>query len=245
MTEKPIRICVWSGPRNISTALMYSFAQRKDTTVYDEPLYAHYLTHTTARDYHPGADEIVATMENDGEKVVAEIILGPQPTPVAFFKQMTHHLVELDQSFMKQTVNVMLTRHPRDMLPSYAKQVSRPTLSDVGYKKHLDLVDYLRSLGQEPPVLDSEATLRNPRGVLEKLCERIGIPFDEAMLSWPAAARSEDGIWARHWYESVHSSTGFRAYKAKTEAFPEQLKPLFDECMPYYVALVKNAITAE
>jgi len=242
MAEEPVRLCVWSGPRNISTALMYSFAQRDDTTVYDEPLYAHYLSHTAARDYHPGADDIISTMENDGEKVVADIILGPQPTPVAFFKQMTHHLVELDQTFMIKTVNVMLTRHPRDMLPSYAAQVSRPTLRDVGYKMHLDLVEYLQSLGQEPAVLDSEATLKNPRGVLEQLCERVGIPFDETMLSWPAGARPEDGIWAEHWYESVHKSTGFQPYEPKSEPFPEHLKPLFDECMPYYVALANEAI---
>ena len=245
MTEKPIRICVWSGPRNISTALMYSFAQRADTTVYDEPLYAHYLVNTTAKDYHPGADQIIATMENDGEKVVADTILGPQPTRVAFFKQMTHHLVELDQSFMGQTVNVMLTRHPRDMLPSYAEQVSRPTLRDVGYKMHLDLLEFLQALGQEPVVLDAEATLRNPEVVLQELCERIGIPFEEAMLSWPAGARPEDGMWAEFWYASVHRSTGFQPYKPKTEPFPEDLKPLFDECMPYYVALAKEAITAE
>ncbi len=245
MAEEPIRLCVWSGPRNISTALMYSFAQREDTTVYDEPLYAHYLVNTAAKDYHPGADDIIATMDNDGEKVVADTILGPQPTPVAFFKQMTHHLVKLDQLFLSQTVNVMLTRHPRDMLPSYAEQVSKPTLRDVGYKMQLDLVEYLQSLGQEPAVLDSEATLRNPRGVLKKLCERIGISFDEAMLSWPAGARPEDGIWAQYWYASVHGSTGFQPYKLKTEPFPEHLKPLFDECMPYYVALAQEAITAE
>jgi len=224
---------------------MYSFAQRVDTSVYDEPLYAHYLASTVAKEYHPGADDIIATMENDGEKVVADVILGSQATPVVFFKQMTHHLVNLDQSFMSNTVNVMLTRHPRDMLPSYAEQVIRPTLRDVGYKMHLDLVEYLQSLGQEPAVLDSEATLHNPRGVLEKLCVWIGIPFDEAMLSWPAGARPEDGIWAEYWYESVHRSTGFQPYRPKTEPFPEHLKPLFDECMPYYVALAKEAITAE
>jgi hypothetical protein len=224
---------------------MYSFAQRTDTTVYDEPLYAHYLANTTAKEYHPSANEVLATMENDGENVVARIILGPQPTPVAFFKQMTHHLVNLDKSFMKHTANVLLTRHPVDMLPSYAEQVSRPTMRDVGYRMQRDLFEYLHSLGQEPPVLDSEATLRNPRGVLEKLCERIGIPFDEAMLGWPAGARPEDGVWASHWYGNVHRSTGFQPYRPKTEPFPERLKPLFDECMPYYVALSKKAITAD
>ena len=224
---------------------MYSFAQRTDTTVYDEPLYAHYLLNSTAKGYHPGADEIIETMESDGEKVVAEVVLGPQPTPIAFFKQMTHHLVKLDQSFMSQTVNVLLTRHPRDMLPSYAEQVSKPTLRDVGYKKQMDLAEYLRSLGQEPAILDSEATLRNPRGVLEALCDRVGIPFDEVMLSWPAGARPEDGIWAEHWYASVHQSTGFQPYRPKTEPLSEDLKPLFDECMPYYIALSKEAITAQ
>ncbi len=223
---------------------MYSFAQRDDTTVYDEPLYAHYLVNCSAKDYHPGADDIIATMENDGEKVIADIILGAQPTQVAFFKQMTHHLVKLERTFLKQTVNVMLIRHPRDMLPSYAEHVSEPTLRDVGYKMHLDLVEYLHSLGQEPPVLDSAATLMNPAGVLRKLCGRIGIPFDEAMLSWPAGARPEDGIWAQHWYTSVHRSTGFQPYQPKSEPFPEQLEPLLEECMPYYEALVKQAITA-
>ncbi|MFQ6006263.1 MAG: sulfotransferase family protein [Woeseia sp.] len=242
MTDEAKRLCIWSGPRNISTALMYSFAQRADTTVYDEPLYAHYLVNTEARDYHPGADEIIATMENDGEKVVADVILGPQPTPIAFFKQMTHHLVGLDQSFMSRTVNVMLTRHPRDMLPSYAEHVGGPTLGDVGYKMHLDLVEYLRALGQEPPVLDARVTLENPRGVLEKLCGRIGIPFDEAMLSWPAGPRPEDGIWAEYWYAGVHRSEGFRPYEPKTDPFPDHLKALFDECMPYYDALAREAI---
>jgi hypothetical protein len=245
MAEDPIRLCVWSGPRNISTALMYSFAQRADTTVYDEPLYAHYLVNSDAKDYHPGAGEIIAAMENDGEKVVADIILGPQPTPIAFFKQMSHHLINLDQVFMKRTTNVMLTRHPRDMLPSYAEQVNKPTLADVGYKIHLDLVEYLRSLGQKPVVLDSEETLKNPRGVLEKLCSRIGIPFDEAMLSWPTGSRLEDGIWAQYWYTSVHSSTGFQTYKSKTEAFPEHLNSLLEECMPYYEVLVRQAIKAD
>ena len=244
MADETIRICVWSGPRNISTALMYSFAQRSDTTVYDEPLYAHYLINSDAKDYHPGADEIIATMENDGEKVVADTILGPQPTTVAFFKMMTHHLVNLDRSFMTQTVNVMLTRHPRDMLPSYAEQVVKPNLRDVGYAMHLELVQYLRSLGQEPPVLDSRATLENPRAVLETLCGRTGIPFDEAMLCWAAGSRPEDGIWAKHWYAGVHRSTGFQPYEPKTEPFPEHLKPLFDECMPYYDALAREAIGA-
>lgn len=245
MVENPIRLCVWSGPRNISTALMYSFAQRADTTVYDEPFYAHYLVNSDAKEYHPGAGEIIAALENDGEKVVADIILGPQPTPIVFFKQMTHHLINLDWAFMQRTTNVILTRHPRDMLPSYAEQVNEPTLTDVGYKIHLNLIEYLHSLGQETVVLDSEETLKNPHSVLEKLCSRIGIPFDEAMLSWSSGSRPEDGVWAQYWYTKVHNSTGFQKYKPKTEAFPEHLNSLLEECMPYYEVLARQAITAD
>lgn len=238
------RICLWSGPRNISTALMYSFAQRQDTAVFDEPLYAHYLSKTAAREYHPGAEEVIATMENDGKKVVDSLILGSQDAPVLFFKHMTHHLNDLDWDFMHQTVNVILTRDPYDMLPSYAKQVNQPALHDVGYALHLKLLDYLKSIGQSPPVLDSKQTLLNPRGVLSQLCSRIGIPFDEVMLSWPAGARHEDGAWSKFWYHSVHQSTGFQTYRRKEEPFPEHLRPLLTECQPYYEKLSSLAIQA-
>lgn len=238
------RICLWSGPRNISTALMYSFAQRDDATVYDEPLYAHYLSKTPAREYHPGSDEVIATMENDGEKVVRDLILGDLPKPVAFFKHMTHHLFDLDLGFLSKTVNVLLTRDPFDMLPSYAVWVEKPTLQDVGYKAHIDLLEYLQSIGQNPPILDSKQILLNPKKVLGELCERIGIPFQEAMLSWKAGARPEDGSWAKYWYKSVHESTGFGKYVQKSEPFPEMLKPLLDECLPYYEKLNTLAIKA-
>lgn len=240
-----VRICLWSGPRNISTALMYAFAQRPDTRVYDEPLYAHYLVRTPARDYHPGADDIIATMENDGALVVRDLILGNDAAPVLFFKHMTHHLVDLDWSFLDQTVNVILTRDPLEMLPSYAQQVAQPTLRDVGYARHLELLAYLRARGQEPPVLDSRQTLLNPRGVLRALCARIGIAFDERMLAWPAGARPEDGIWARYWYDSVHRSTGFQPYRPKTTPFPDHLRPLLAECRPLYAQLAELAISAE
>lgn len=238
------RICLWSGPRNISTALMYSFAQRDDATVYDEPLYAHYLSKTPAREYHPGSDEVIATMENDGEKVVRDLILGDLPKPVAFFKHMTHHLFDLDLGFLSKTVNVLLTRDPFDMLPSYAVWVEKPTLQDVGYKAHIDLLEYLQSIGQNPPILDSKQILLNPKKVLGELCERIGIPFQEAMLSWKAGPRPEDGSWSKYWYKSVHESTGFGKYVQKSEPFPEALKPLLDECLPYYEKLNTLAIKA-
>jgi hypothetical protein len=238
------RICLWSGPRNISTALMYSFAQRSDCKVFDEPLYAHYLSKTPAREYHPGADEVIATMENDGEKVVHDLILGDFDKPVLFFKHMTHHLHSLDLGFLSETVNVLLTRDPVEMLPSYAVWVEKPTLQDVDYKLHTDLLNHLQSIGQNPPVLDSKQVLLNPKKVLSELCERIDIPFDDAMLSWEAGARPEDGSWAKYWYQSVHQSTGFGKYVQKSEPFPDALKPLLEECMPYYEQLSAIAIKA-
>ena len=118
------RICLWSGPRNISTALMYSFAQRADTKVYDEPLYAHYLCQTNANEYHPGADDVMASLENDGEKVI-EMMMGEHEKPIVFFKNMTHHILDLDKSFLKDTINVILTRDPVEMLPSFAEVIDQ------------------------------------------------------------------------------------------------------------------------
>jgi len=244
MSKKIIRLCLWSGPRNISTALMYSFAQRDDAVVYDEPLYAHYLSKTPAREYHPGAEEVIATMENDGEKIVRDLILGDQPRPVAFFKHMTHHLYNLDLSFLSRTVNVLLTRDPVDMLPSFAKRIDNLSLRDVGYKAHIELLNELRSMGQDPPVLDSYQVLLNPKKVLGELCKQIGIPFQEAMLSWEAGARLEDGSWAKFWYKTLHQSTGFEKPIQKSEPFPKALKPLLEECQPYYKQLSAIAIKA-
>ncbi|MFH5833212.1 sulfotransferase family protein [Halalkalibaculum sp. DA3122] len=235
------RICLWSGPRNISTALMYSFAQREDTTVVDEPLYAHYLTSTDADEYHPGAEEIIADQLNDGEQVIRDVIFGEYETPVVFFKNMTHHLVDLDWSFMKETINVILTRDPRDMLPSYAQKVEQPTMRDVGYAKHLELLEYLITLGQEPLVIDSREVLINPEEKLSEICDTLEIPFDRAMLSWPAGPRPEDGVWAKYWYQNVHRSTGFQPYKPKTAPFPEHLKELLAECEPIYEKLVTRS----
>jgi hypothetical protein len=222
---------------------MYSFAQRRDTTVVDEPLYGHYLAKMPAFSYHPGAEEIVATMENDGKKVI-DMMLGDFPTPIVFFKQMTHHLVHLDWSFMSQMVNIILTRDPIEMLLSYVKNVDTPTLADVGYAAHGRVLDYLQERGQVVTVLDSKQVLLNPRGVLQKLCEQIGIAFDEAMLTWEQGARPEDGVWAKYWYDNVHRSTSFAPYRPKNSPFPPHLEPLLAECQPYYERLQSLTIKA-
>jgi hypothetical protein len=236
------RICLWSGPRNISTALMYSFAQRSDTTVVDEPLYAHYLRVTGASDYHPGAAEVLASMDGDGARVVRDVVLGAYVTEVVFFKQMTHHLVGLDLDFLDQTRNVILTRDPRDMLRSYAAVVERPSVDDTGYPQAVALLEELRRRGQDPTVIDSTRALQNPERLLRGLCGRLGIPFDDGMLSWEAGARPEDGVWARHWYTAVHRSTGFGPPRHHADPFPDSLRPLLEQCLPHYETLAGEAM---
>lgn len=237
------RICLWSGPRNVSTALMYSFAQRGDTRVVDEPLYAHYLRVSGAP--HPGREEVLAAQDADGDRVVEGLILGACDRPVLFMKQMAHHLVDLDLGFLDSTVNVLLIRDPRQMLPSLRHQVPDPQLADTGLRSQVDLRRDLRRRGQEPAVLDSRELLTDPRSVLRQLCERLEIGFDEVMLSWPEGPRPEDGVWARHWYHNVHRSTGFQPYREKSDPFPEELEELLAECKPHYDALYESAIRAD
>ncbi|MFY0651292.1 MAG: sulfotransferase family protein [Cyclobacteriaceae bacterium] len=235
------RICLWSGPRNISTTLMYSFAQRPETKVVDEPFYAHYLKNSSAHTYHPGAEDILDLMENDGRKVV-EMMMGNHDKPVVFFKNMTHHLLGLNRSFMKEVHNVILTRDPNEMLPSFTKVIENPTMTDVGYAQHTELLDFLVAHQIEPIVLDSKRILLNPEKALKELCQKLGIHFDKSMLSWEKGARPEDGSWAKYWYANIHNSTGFLTYKKKTAAFPEKLKPLLEECIPHYQRLLNLAL---
>lgn len=221
---------------------MYSFAQRPDTQVYDEPLYAYYLSHSSALAYHPGAEEVLASQPTSGAEVVDQM-LGPIPRPVAFFKHMTHHLLDLDRTFLARVKNVLLTRHPADMLPSFARVIDQPRMSDVGYAAQVELLEYLRQQGQTPAVIDSRRLLEDPEGVLSQLCSYLQIPFNRRMLHWPAGPRPEDGVWAPYWYASVHRSTGFAQYQPKTEAFPERLRPLLEQSLPYYQQLMQFSLS--
>lgn len=227
------RICLWSGPRNISTALMYSFAQRPDTIVYDEPLYAHYLRQTPAKDYHPGAEEVLASMENDGEKVV-EMMMGDHPKEVVFFKNMCHHLLALNRTFMKNVCNVILTRDPAEVIPSFAKEIENPSMLDIGFEAQVNLLDALVKMNAQVIVIDSNTILKNPELELQKLCFEMGIPFFEEMLSWKKGPRTEDGIWAKHWYSNVHASTGFQPYREKAKVVAPQLRDLYTAALPFY-----------
>lgn len=226
---------------------MYAFAQRSDTHVIDEPLYAHYL-HTKygahgSDSTHPATTAVMASMSTDSAEVIEHVILGPCEKPVLFMKQMAHHLIDIDRYFLEQTLNVLLIRDPREMLPSLAKVIGPPTLADTGFKIQHDLLTDLRAAGQSPPILDARLLLENPLSVLSQLCERLGLPFERSMLSWEAGGNPADGVWAPYWYQNVHRSTGFAPYRPKSEPFPAELEAVFAECSEYYEVLYQDAIS--
>jgi hypothetical protein len=233
MEDKVKRISLWSSTRNISTDLMYSFAQRKDTKVFDEPLYAHYLSNSPAKEYHPAAEEVLRNMENEGEKVV-EMMLSNNEKPVLFFKNMTHHLIELDRSFLSKTTNIILTREPKAMITSFSKVIERPLMRDIGYQMQFELVQEIIKKDLPVIVIDSKDILLHPELALKKLCQAIDIPFDKAMLKWKAGSRAEDGCWAPYWYANVHQSKGFMPYQEKEDELKEELIPLYREAKNYY-----------
>ncbi len=239
MTKK---INVWSSPRNVSTAFMYAFAQREDTTVVDEPLYAHYLSKTTSNAIHPMTAEIISTMENDGQNVVDNIIFGAYDTAIALFKQMTHHLIEIDLDFVLKTENVLLIRDPKRIIASYIKVIDNPTIADIGIKMQYDLFQKLKKANKLAAVIDAKALLLNPPKVLATLCHHLNIPYDSNMLQWEAGPIAADGIWAKDWYANVHQSTGFIPYVEKEVTLEGKLADLEAECKPFYDYLYDYAI---
>jgi hypothetical protein len=236
------RICLWSGPRNVSTAVMYAFRQRPDTTVVDEPLYAHYLATTGVE--HPAVQDVISAQDTDGEHVVETVILGEAPTPVIFFKNMAHHLVGLDLDFLDRIDNVILTREPSEMLTSLINQVPNPTLDGTSLPMQVELVERIQASGKRPLVLDARRLLLDPSGVLRSLCDGLGLEWDDAMLSWPRGPKPEDGVWAPHWYHSVHRSTGFGPYRAKSAPVPDRLRKLLADALPLYDRLLEYAVGA-
>ena len=234
-------ICLWSGPRNVSTALMYSFAELQGVRVIDEPLYGHYLRVSGAN--HPGRDAIMAAMNCDGDAVMRNLLLqqADDPSRTLFVKHMAHHLIELDPGFLRSTNNIFLIRDPREMLPSLTIQLPHATLSDTGLRRQWELYTELVESGQHAIVLDSRELLLNPESVLRQLTLHLNIEFTSGMLTWKAGARDEDGVWAPHWYHAVHQSTGFAPYEAKTN-FPDHLQPLLNDCKPWYEKLYEQAL---
>jgi Sulfotransferase domain len=242
--NEPVRIAMWSGPRNISTAMMRSWGNRPDTFVCDEPFYAHYLQ-ATRRD-HPGAAEVIARGETDSRRVIAQLT-GDVPGGKRIFyqKQMTHHLLpEIDRGWLAAVTNCFLIRDPADVIVSYIKKNNDPTLEDIGFVQQAEIFDWVREhTGAIPPVIDTHDVLENPAKVLRLLCDAIGVPFTEAMLSWEPGLRETDGIWAKHWYGEVATSTGFRGPLPKNpEPVPQRLRIIHDRARQYYERLYENRL---
>jgi len=231
-----------SGPRNISTAFMYSFAQRPDTQVLDEPFYAFYLLHTGLQ--HPGREEVLKSMSPIPEEVLVLIENTEKQKGHVFVKNMGHHLQGFDYSCIKNYQNIFLIRDPGQMLVSYAKVREQPTLNDIGLQHQAEIYTWLNSVGQQPIVLDGNEIRKNPEQVLRQLCARLNINFTEAMLQWPAAPRPEDGVWAPYWYRNVHQSTHFMPPDKAENAVPKHLMSVYEAALPYYQLLHEKAIKA-
>jgi hypothetical protein len=240
--SEPIRIAMWSGPRNISTAMMRSFENRPDTAVIDEPFYAAFLKATGID--HPMREESMASQPTD-PRAVAEQILGPVPEerPIWYQKHMTHHMVDgFPRDWIVKMRNAFLIRAPEDVLVSYVQKREDVTLDDIGFVSQRELFDRESDrLGHAPPVVHGEDVLANPRGTLSALCAALDIPFSDKMLTWPAGKRQTDGAWAPVWYASVERSTGFGPPRmpATHEQLPAHLRHIADAARPHYERLEK------
>jgi hypothetical protein len=244
---EPVRIAMWSGPRNISTAMMRSFGNRPDTAVIDEPFYAAYLAATGIQ--HPLREESLASQPTDWREVV-EIVLGPVPGNRSIFyqKHMTHHMMpEFDRDWIARCRNAFLIRAPEDVLASYTQKRSDVALEDIGFAQQREIFEREADrLGRAPPVIDGADVLADPRGVLSVLCAALEIPFTGNMLHWPAGRRATDGVWAPAWYDAVERSTGFALPRPPVffESLRNDLKAIAAAARPHYERLVQFRLGA-
>ncbi|SHH15321.1 hypothetical protein SAMN05444003_2210 [Cognatiyoonia sediminum] len=231
-----MRIAMWSGPRNLSTAMMYSFANREDFAAWDEPFYAPYLK-ATGLD-HPLAQEIIASHESDPISV-ANACLGsiPDEKPHFYMKHMPHHMIDgFPLDWASECVNIHLIRHPARVIASYGRKREQATLSDIGFQQQFDVYEKVGGL-----IVDSADIRADPRSKLEQICAEIGLEFDPAMLSWEAGPRRFDGVWAKHWYDAVHKSTGFAGAEGPLPDCEDQVE-LLEQALPIYEKLAKMKV---
>lgn len=237
---KPV-LAMWSGPRNLSTAMMRAWENRPDTQVWDEPLYAAYLQQTGAK--HPMGQVIIEQHESDPVKVIAQCAT---PAEHGFFyqKHMTHHVLpDYPLDWLADIYHCFLLRDPREVLLSYSQKREQPTLEDTGLPQQLRLFRHVsQQTGQLPLVIDGRDFLHDPERYLNALCDYVGIPFTPAMLSWPAGRRDSDGVWAEHWYDSVWKSTGFGKWKARAGQLDDELLGVYREADPIYRELHQHRL---
>ena len=234
----PTLIAMWSGPRNISTAMMRAWEARGDTRVVDEPLYAHYLDRTGLD--HPGADEVIAAGKTDLDALARDLTTPRPGDTIVYQKHMAHHVLPGDDlSWADELTNALLIREPREMLTSLLKVLPDADLDATGLPAQAKLMERAGSL----PVVDSRDVLESPRATLASLCHALGVEFTEKMLTWPPGPRPTDGVWAKHWYASVNESTGFAPYRPKNADVPESHADLLRECEAIYAELRAHKIT--
>lgn len=235
MSSEPVRLAMWSGPRNISTAMMRAWGNRPDTAVIDEPLYAHYL-HATGR-AHPGREETLAAGPTDWSEAVMRLV-GPVPNGkwVFYQKHMTHHLLpEIDRSWLKQLTNCFLIRNPAEVLTSLIKHIPDLKLEDTGFPQQAEIFQRVcQWTGRVPSVIDAADVLRDPQRMLTLLCQAVGVEFTDRMLQWKPGIRPTDGAWAKYWYKEVEQTTGFAPYRVKSEKVPEHLGDVLAACEGHY-----------
>lgn len=243
MTSNPIRIAMWSGPRNISTAMMRSFGGRSDCAVSDEPFYGAFLKQTGQR--QPMADEVIASMDCEWQSV-ADDMRGPVPggKPLFYQKHMPHHMVaDVSIADFPDHRHAFLIRDPDRVVASYAAKRVEVTAEDLGYARQLEYVDRaMQMTGKAPIVLDSAEILRDPENQLKALCSALEIPWDEGMLSWEAGPRSSDGVWATHWYGRVLETTGFGGSESAAPQLDAEVQNVVDACRPFYESLARYKI---
>lgn len=227
-----MNIAMWSGPRNLSTAMMYAFGSRDDCEVRDEPFYAAYLAETGLG--HPLRDEILASQAQNPAKVAAACVaVGPK---VVYQKHMTQHMVpSIDRSWIDKMVNVFLIRDPARVIASYHKKHANPSLDDIGFWQQAEIFDQVaQATGKAPVVIDSYDILQAPAVMLEKLCGAIGLDYDPVMLGWPKGGNAADGVWAKHWYGAVWQSTGFAKPENAVPSIDEKGRAVLEAARPYY-----------
>ncbi|HEY7312214.1 MAG TPA: hypothetical protein VH643_22810 [Gemmataceae bacterium] len=243
MNPQALRIAMWSGPRNISTALMRSWGNRPDTFVCDEPFYAHYLVQTKIE--HPGVEEVIRSQENDWRKV-ADWLIGPVPEGKSIFyqKHMAHHLLpNMERGWLERVTNCFLIREPREMLTSLLHFLPQPTLADTGLPQQVEIFRHINErTGHTPPIVDARDVLNAPRRILGLLCDALQVPFAEEMLSWPPGPRTSDGVWAKYWYAAVEKTTSFQPYKPKHDPVPDALRDLSEQCEELYQQLYPHRL---
>ncbi len=233
-------IAMWSGPRNISTAMMRAWENRSDTVVVDEPFYAHFLLHTGMD--HPMSEQIIAQGNTDWRSVVEQI--STQPDTGIFYQKhiSTHWLEHYSTDWLVQLTNVFLIREPDPVVASYSIKRDGLTASDLGYTQQAALFDLISSQTERPLVIDSQRFLANPASQLKQMCQALQIDFEQRMLSWPAGSRDTDGLWGAHWYDAVNRSTGFGPARSEVPQLDERQRRIADLCRPYYQAMKQYAI---